>query len=86
MLEKGIEMSADLTEKQLIEKAKNGDENSFESLILGCQGKAFNIALRYLRNEEDALDALQESFVKIYRNLIFLKKTVNSTPGFIVLL
>lgn len=67
-------MSADFIEKQLIKKAKNGDENSFESLILSCQGRAFNIALRYLRNEEDALDALQESFIKIYRNLNTFKE------------
>ena len=58
-----------LNERELIKKAKNGDEDSFESLILSCKGKAYNIALRYLQNEEDALDALQESFIKIYRHL-----------------
>ncbi len=72
--EKGIGMSADQSEKQLIEKAKKGDESSFESLILGCQGKAYNIALRYLKNEEDAMDALQESFIKIFRHLNSFKE------------
>lgn len=67
-------MFADLREKQLIQKAKKGDEGSFESLILGCQSKAFNIALRYLKNEEDALDALQESFIKIFRHLNTFKE------------
>lgn len=67
-------MSSDLREKQLIEKAKMGDESSFESLILGCQNKAYNIALRYLKNEEDALDALQESFIKIFRHLKSFKE------------
>ena len=67
-------MSADLNEKQLIQKAKTGDESSFESLILGCQNKAYNIALRYLRNEDDALDALQESFIKIFRHLNSFKE------------
>jgi len=62
-------MSVDLREKRLIERAKAGDESCFESLILGCQNKAYNIALRYLKNEEDAMDALQESFIKIYRHL-----------------
>lgn len=67
-------MSSDLSEKQLIQKAKMGDEKSFESLILGCQSKAYNIAIRYLKNEEDAMDALQESFIKIFRHLKSFKE------------
>lgn len=62
-------MASDLREKQLIQKAKMGDERSLESLILSCQSKAYNIALRYLKNEDDAMDALQESFIKIFRHL-----------------
>ena len=57
------------TEKELIHKAKNGDQDSFEALILSCKEKAYNIALRYMQNEEDALDAMQESFIKIFRHL-----------------
>ncbi|MHC1723649.1 MAG: RNA polymerase sigma factor [Aminipila sp.] len=56
-------------ESLLIKKAKEGDEGSFETLILSCKGKAYNIALRYVKNENDALDVLQESFIKIFRNL-----------------
>ena len=58
-----------LNEEELILKAQHGDEESFESLILSCKGKAYGIAYRYMQNEEDALDALQESFIKIYRYL-----------------
>jgi len=57
------------SEKELIRKAKRGDEESFEALILSCKGKAYNIALRHMGNEEDALDVMQESFLKIYRHL-----------------
>jgi RNA polymerase sigma factor (sigma-70 family) len=67
-------MTSDQREKQLIQKAKMGDERSFESLILGCQSKAYNIALRYLKNEDDAMDALQESFIKIFRHLNSFKE------------
>lgn len=56
-------------QKELIKKAKNGDEESFETLIKACSARAYNIALRYLRNEEDALDVLQESYIKIFRYL-----------------
>ncbi|MBN7772428.1 RNA polymerase sigma factor [Clostridium aminobutyricum] len=56
-------------EKRLIEQAKNGDEGSFETLILSCKGKAYNIAFRYMNNESDALDVIQESFIKMFRHL-----------------
>lgn len=56
-------------EKVLIKKAIMGDEASFETLIFSCKGKAYSIAFRYLRNHEDAMDVLQESFIKIYRHL-----------------
>lgn len=56
-------------EKELIKKAIMGDEASFETLIFSCKGKAYSIAFRYLRNREDAMDVLQESFIKIYRHL-----------------
>lgn len=62
-------MSINEFEQELILKAVKGDEASFETLIFSCKGKAYNIALRYLKNEQDALDALQESFIKIYKNL-----------------
>ena len=60
---------ADINEKLLIKKAKAGDQDSFEALVLSCREKAYNIALRYMQNEDDALDALQESFIKIFRHL-----------------
>jgi len=59
----------DPVEKELIMQAKLGDSDSFEALILSCKEKAYNIALRYMQNEEDALDVLQESFIKIFRHL-----------------
>ena len=62
-------MVFDYNESSLIEKAKAGDESSFELLILNCRTKAYNTALRYLRNEDDAMDALQESFIKVFRHL-----------------
>lgn len=56
-------------EAVLIEKAKSGDEASFELLIQNCKTKAYNTALRYLRDEEDAMDVLQESLIKVFRHL-----------------
>lgn len=62
-------MPTDLNEILLIEKAKNGDEESFEILIRGCTTKAYNTALRFMRNEQDAADVLQESLIKVFRHM-----------------
>lgn len=64
----------DSRERELITRAKAGDESSFEELILGCKTRAYNIALRYMRSEEDALDALQESLIKVFRYLASFKE------------
>lgn len=56
-------------EVALIEKAKNGDVESFELLINVYQKKAFNIAYRMLGNLEDANDVTQEALVKVYRSI-----------------
>lgn len=56
-------------EKQLIKKAKAGDIDSFEILISQSKSKAFNIAMRYLNNQEDAMDAVQESYIKVFKGL-----------------
>ena len=62
-------MKSDFNERDIIEKAKAGDEFAFETLVLSCGGKAYNIAFGYLKNDNDAQDAVQESFIKLYRHL-----------------
>ncbi len=62
-------MPVDPNEMRLINDARSGDDKSFELLIEGCKTKAYNTALHYLKNEEDARDALQESLIKIFLHL-----------------
>ncbi|MGI6752217.1 MAG: RNA polymerase sigma factor [Anaerovoracaceae bacterium] len=62
-------MQGNQDEKTLIKKAKTGDSRSFELLIEGCQTRAYNTAFRYLGKEEEAMDALQESLIKVFRHL-----------------
>lgn len=62
-------MAINIEEARIIKKAQAGSESDFEALILGCQGRAYSIAYRYLNNQEDAMDALQETFIKAYRSL-----------------
>jgi len=45
----------------------SGDEKGFDKLLLKYQDKVFNICLRYFNNAEDAIDAVQETYIKMYR-------------------
>lgn len=53
----------------VIERAKTGDARAFEQLIEHYQRRVITIAWRMLGNKEDALDAAQETFLRIYKYL-----------------
>ena len=52
-----------------IEKARNGDKEAFGYLVMEHQQYAFNLAFRIICNEDDARDIVQESFIKIWKNM-----------------
>ena len=49
-----------MDETILVEKAKNGDKAALSQLVNSYSGRIYNLALRILRNKEDAEDILQE--------------------------
>ncbi|HEY8154463.1 MAG TPA: sigma-70 family RNA polymerase sigma factor [Myxococcota bacterium] len=53
----------------VIERAKRGDHEAFGVLVERYQGRAYGLALRVLRNEEQARDAVQDAFLKVYGSL-----------------
>ena len=55
--------------KTLILKAMDGDSDAFSVLICRVQNKAYSIAYRYMNSDSDARDVMQESFIKLYKNL-----------------
>ena len=52
-----------------IDKIKKGDPASYAFLVNRYKDMAYTIALKILRNAEDAEDTAQESFVKAYQQL-----------------
>lgn len=56
-------------EKLLIETCIRGDRNAQKQLYDKFAGSLFAVALRYMKSRPDAEDVLQESFIKIYKNL-----------------
>jgi len=56
-------------EKQLVRKALDGDVDAFRELVRAYQSAVFHLSVRILRNRDDADDAAQEVFVKVYQAL-----------------
>jgi RNA polymerase sigma-70 factor (ECF subfamily) len=58
-----------LTESQLIKKAKDGNQEALTELVSSYSERIYNLALRILRNREDAEDVLQETFLTVIQKL-----------------
>ncbi|MBI5114911.1 sigma-70 family RNA polymerase sigma factor [Candidatus Poribacteria bacterium] len=58
-----------LSDEQLIERIRQGDTTAFQALVEKYQKKLYAVAYGLLGNREDALDSVQEAFVKAYRSL-----------------
>ena len=56
-------------EKRIIASVIAGDTQSFELLVLEHQSKVYNLALKMVGNEQDALDISQDAFIKAFRSL-----------------
>ena len=56
-------------EKILLNKARQGDAQSFTALVRLHEEKMIHVAYSFLGNMEDARDIAQEAFVKAYRYL-----------------
>ncbi len=54
---------------EVVEKARAGDHQAFRVLVERYQGRAYGLALRVLRDEEAARDAVQDAFLKAYGSL-----------------
>ena len=57
------------TDDEVIDAIRAGDRNAFRVLVERYQARAFRLALRILRDEDAARDAVQDAFVKAYNNL-----------------
>lgn len=56
-------------ELAIVERVLGGDVNAFEALVLSYEKNVYNLALRMVKNAEDASDITQDAFVKAYSSL-----------------
>jgi RNA polymerase sigma-70 factor, ECF subfamily len=57
------------TERSLVSLLRSGDETAFERLVRDHGGRLLSVARRFLRDEEEARDAVQDSFLSAYKAL-----------------
>ena len=57
------------TDINLVKLARNGDRMAFQKLVERYQRKIFGLCYGMVRNQDDAMDLVQETFVKVFKNL-----------------
>ena len=57
------------TDEELVVRVQRGEKNAFDLLVRKYQHRIVKLVGRYVRNQDDALDVAQETFVKAYRAL-----------------
>ncbi len=61
----------------LVERIKNGDREAFMTVTRHYQRKVFLLAYSYLHNKEDALDVVQETFLRLHQKAHLFRKGRN---------
>lgn len=69
-----IERGEKVETRELVEKAKGGDKEALIKLIMNKKQDYYKLAYVYMKNQEDALDALSDMIVILYENIHGLKR------------
>ena len=59
----------DKGDHELVKRIQAGDSKAFRKLFDKYHRRAFAVAMGVVKNEDDALDAVQEAFVKVHKNI-----------------
>jgi RNA polymerase sigma-70 factor (ECF subfamily) len=57
------------SDEVLVARARGKDEQAFEELVGRYEDKLYRLAMRFVRNETDAQEILQDAFLSAWRNL-----------------
>ncbi|MFD2168022.1 RNA polymerase sigma factor RpoE [Thalassotalea euphylliae] len=62
-------MSEQNIDQELVEKVQRGDKGAYNLLVKKYQVKVSSLVSRYVKNQADVPDIVQEAFIKAYRAL-----------------
>lgn len=57
----------------LVKRAKKGDKNALVELVMAQKSDYYKLAYVYMKNQNDALDAMEDMIVVLYENIHKLK-------------
>jgi len=60
-------VTASDSDKELVERAKQGDLRAFDMLVLKYQRRVFRLVSRLIKNTSEVEDVAQETFIKAFR-------------------
>lgn len=66
---------APLSEAELVQKCKSGELKYQEKLYKHFYGYAMGVSLRYLSERDDALEVVNDSFIKVFKAIQFYNET-----------
>ena len=69
-----MEITTDLA---VVRRARSGDAEAFRQLVESHSRMTFRVAYRMTRNEQDADDVVQETFLRAYRQLRHFEERAN---------
>ena len=64
-------------DRKLVERCQRGDLSSYEALVNRYRQRVYGLAFSMLRNEQDAIDLSQETFVKAWQAIRGFKKNAS---------
>ena len=62
-------MNVDCCDRTLVMRAQSGEQRAFDVLVCKYRPRVMKLTMRYMRNRDDAEDAVQETFMKAYWSL-----------------
>jgi RNA polymerase sigma-70 factor, ECF subfamily len=62
-------MIPEQSDEELVRRVQGGDKKAFDLLVLKYQHKIIQLINRYIRDQHEALDVAQDTFIKAYRAL-----------------
>lgn len=62
-----------MNEIELVKKSKKGNGDAFSILIKACERDMYRIAISMVKNNDDALDCIQDAILKAYEKILKLE-------------
>ena len=67
-------------ENSVIEKAMSSDNQAFETLFMGTYRYVFAAIRKYLNNDQDIYDAIQDTYMRVYKGISRLDSSSSFYP------